>query len=224
MIKNRINFGDFLNDSSIFEIEDDSIFLDWAMEEGYEKLNELSRQLRTFLNYKYLIIHQIYSNPLLNTEHNEVPNISKKFTGFGLEYINLMKILEANDMNLTQKINEIIQKAKLSEKESEIEILKRLKILGKKIWKEIHVLSETEFYNLNLLRIVIKIAKILCNAEIAYFYPFSKFYKELARNYLQLEEELIDLFNLDRENKLTKNKINIKVRIPDDNIQTSSRG
>jgi hypothetical protein len=212
-----LNFEDFIDDSSILNIEDDSMFLDWALEEGYEKLNELSRQLRTFLNYKYSIIHQIYSNPLLDANSNDLSKISKNFTGLGLEYINLMKILGANDMNLTQKIHDIMQKAKLSEKESKVEILKRLKILGKKIWKEIHALSESELCNINLLRVIIKIAGILCNAESAFYYPFSEFYKELEKNYLQLDGEVIAIFNLDGIHQLTKDKIKIKVKILDDN-------
>ena len=49
------------NTMSLLELEDDSEFIEWCFLEGSERISELSRQLRTFLNYKNEIIRFRYS-------------------------------------------------------------------------------------------------------------------------------------------------------------------
>jgi thymidylate kinase len=50
-----------MNNSSYLEYDEDNDFLEWYMIEGAERINELSRQLRTFLNYKKSVIQSRFS-------------------------------------------------------------------------------------------------------------------------------------------------------------------
>jgi len=68
MNEDWFDFYDPLNESSLLDIEDDSIFLEWALMEGSERINELSRQFRTFLNYKFALILQRYSKSQTNNK------------------------------------------------------------------------------------------------------------------------------------------------------------
>jgi len=62
---NKSDFSIFDNDfgdSPYLDYEEDYVFLEWYSIEGEEQIKELSRQLRTFLNYKKSIILLRYSN------------------------------------------------------------------------------------------------------------------------------------------------------------------
>ena len=61
-----------LSDPSLLEEEEDSEFLEWIEMEGSERIDELSRQLNTFFNYKNSIIRLRFSGS------REDDNISKK--------------------------------------------------------------------------------------------------------------------------------------------------
>jgi len=205
-----------LNESSLLDIEDDSVFLEWISMEGSERINELSRQLRTFLNYKFVLIRQRYSKSLVNnkkTKNEMYIKHSRDLSGFISEYLPLIKRIGANEDNIAQKIQDIMQKVKLHSVGFEIELLKKIKLLGGRIWKEIHILSEIEYYNSTLLKVVFKTTKLLCNAESAFYFPFSNFYKELERNYLELDHEISDVLSTNREEQYDVKKRQPKVKI-----------
>jgi len=205
-----------LKESSLLDIEDDSIFLEWTLMEGSEKINELSRQLRTFLNYKFALIHQRYSKSPVNnnkTKNEMIINNCRDLTDLISEYLSLIKIIGAGENNLAKKIQDIMQKAKLHAGGFEIEILKKIKLLGGSIWKEIHIISEIEYYNSTLLNVVFKTAKLLCNAESTFYFPFSNFYKELEKNYIELEHEISSLLYTNREEQYDVKSRQLKVKI-----------
>ncbi len=64
MTKYKNKFGevtDLFNTPSLLEYEEDSESLEWYSIEGSERIYELSRQLRTFLNYKSVVIRFRFS-------------------------------------------------------------------------------------------------------------------------------------------------------------------
>ncbi|MHA1987166.1 MAG: hypothetical protein ACW98D_11040 [Promethearchaeota archaeon] len=205
-----------LIESSLLDTEDDSIFLEWSLMEGSERLNEISRQLHTFLNFKFALIHQRYSkSPVNNNETKNEMNINngRDLSDLISEYLSLIKIIGVGENNLSKKIQDIMLKAKLHADCFEIEILKKIKLLGRSIWKEIHILSETEYYNSTLLNVVFKTAKLLCNAEGTFYFPFSNFYKELEKNYIELEHEISSLPHKNREEQCDIKSRQPKVKI-----------
>lgn len=216
MKEDWIDFYDPLNESSLLDIEEDSIFLEWTLMEGSEMINELSRQLRTFLNYKFAIIHQRYSKSSLNnkeTNNEKYTEHNKEFLRLVSEYLFLIKKIGADEDCLAEKIQDIMEKANYHASDFKIEILKKVKILGGNIWKEIHILSEFEQNNSTLLKVVFTTAKLLCNVESTFYFLFKDFYRELKKNYLDLEHEIASLLQSNRIKQNDENSRQPMVKI-----------
>jgi len=220
MTKNSNNFiglHDFFSNPSLLDYEEDSEFLEWYSIEGSERINELSRQLRSFLNYKSAIIRFRFS------ESREIDNTLKKdsimkreseLSSLFSRYVTLLKIIGVEEGIVAEKILILIEKVKAQPNDFEINLLKELKCLGGEIWKILHIFSEFEIhYHPQLLNIAIKIAVILCSAEGAFFSLFSDFYGELKQSYLKLKGELSSLLRLNEEDKFKAKKKKRLVRI-----------
>jgi len=212
-----VDFHDIFSNTSLLDYDEDSKFIECYLVEGSMRIDELSRQLRTFLNYKSAIIRFRYSNS------SEVDNILKKEPIMKLEfelsslfhrYVNLLKKIGIEDGIIMEKVLILIEKVKAQPSGFEINLLKEIKHLGVEIWKRFHILSELELQSHpQLLNVVIRIAGILCNAEGAFFSPFSDFYRELKQSYLQLEVELSGLLHLNEEVQFKEKKKKRRVRI-----------
>jgi hypothetical protein len=216
MNEDWFDFNDSLIESSLLDIEDDSIFIEWTSMEGSERINELSRQLRTFLNYKFALIRQRYSKSSDNNKKTNAEKYKKHSLDFSRsvsEYLFLIKIIGADEDCLAEKIKCIMEKAKFNTRDFKIEILKKLKFLGANIWNEIHILSEFDQYNSTLLKIVFRTAKLLCNAEIAFYFPYRDFYRELDKNYVDLEYEISNLLQSNRAKQCDDNHRQLRVKI-----------
>jgi len=211
-MNNKSNF-DIIQDSfssfSLLEAEDDSDFLEWCSMEGSERISELSRQIRTFFNYKNIIIHLRYSRSKNEPNYNVTAIVKKQendLTTLFFQYTPLMDIIGADERNFDDKIRNLMQKIIELPKNYEKDLLKKIKELGSKLWMKIHTLSELELHHYpRLLIAVVKISKILCSAESVFFWPFSCFYLELSRNYSQLEKEISSLIP-------SNEKVGIKMR------------
>lgn len=212
-----VDLHDIFSNNSLLDYEEDSKFVEWYLIEGSMRINELSRQLRSFLNYKSAIIRFRYSNS------SEVDNVLKKEPIIKLEselsslfhrYANLLKMIGVEDGIITEKMLILIEKVKGQPYDFEINLLKEIKHLGVEIWKKLHILSEFELHSHpQLLNVVIKIAGILCSAEGAFFSLFSDFFGELKQSYLQLEVELSGLLHLNEEVQFKEKKKKRRVRI-----------
>ncbi len=216
MNEDWFDFFDSLNESSLLNIGDDSVFLEWILMEGSERIKELSRQLRTFLNFKFVLIRQRYSKSSIdnNKTISEIyTEQCKDFSKLVSEYLLLIKKIGADEDCLAKKLHIIIEKVKFQANDSKIETLKRIKLLGGFIWKKIHILSECEQYNSILLKIIIRTAKLLCNAESSFYFPFTDFYRELEKNYVDLEYEISNLLQSNRIKEYDENRRQLKVKI-----------
>lgn len=220
MEKNGNNIVDFqnpFNNLYFLDYETDSNFLEWYTLEGSERINELSRQLRTFLNYKSSIIclrfsgsqnrNQIIKNDNIIKQESELFSLSSRFTS-------LLKKIGVEEGGISEKIQIFIDKVKTQPKNLEIKVLKEIKMISSKIWKILHILSEMELQNYyKLLNITIKLASILCNIEAVFFTIYSDFYGELKHNYLQLEKELSILLCLNEDEQFETKEKKKQVRI-----------
>jgi hypothetical protein len=202
---------------SLLEIEDDSEFLEWCSIEGSERLNELSRQLRTFFNYKNAIIRIRFSGSQESGNSSKNDSIMRQedeLSTLFFQYTPLLDIIGADEGTIAEKIRCLMEKVRDQPKSLEKDQLKNIKKLGNDIWMRVHTLStfELHYYPL-LLHVVIKIARILCGAESEFFWPFSCFYEELKQNYSRLEEELSGLLHSNEKVQFEANKKKKRVKI-----------
>ncbi|MHA1457712.1 MAG: hypothetical protein ACTSR5_17360, partial [Promethearchaeota archaeon] len=89
---------DYVEDPDI-ESEYDDIFNDWYEIEGTRKIKELSRQLRTFFNYKTEVIrYRFRSTPNLAENDTNTKYYSRKqeIESLTREFIILLKKLKKN--------------------------------------------------------------------------------------------------------------------------------
>jgi hypothetical protein len=193
-------------DEPYLEYDEEDIFHEWYLIEGEERISELSRQLRTFFNYKQSIIHLKFSRPKNFTKNSHSELISRyenDLITHTSRFIVLLKNLEVEDGDIAEKLKNHMKKLSLNPKRADIEKLQEINKYCKKIWEILHILSELGLYNnQSLLKNAIKISCISCEVKTTLFPRFSNFYSELNKNYLQLEKELIRAHQVNKIDQL----------------------
>ena len=200
---------DLIENLGFIDADNDQNFLEWNFLQGSKKIRELSRQIRTLFNYKWVIIHQRYSNSLEFNDlqkNNELRKLKNELTSLFINFVSLIKNIRADEEDLGDKITNLMKIAYLKKNSHEIITLKKVKKLNAEIWIKIHIISEFENINLRLLNAILRIAEILCKVEIAFYKPFSTFYLELRISYLHLEKEVSIILLNKRESLPEKNK------------------
>jgi hypothetical protein len=211
------NFKEDLYNSPYLDFDENNIFHEWCSIEGSERLNELSRQLRTFINYKQSIIHLRFSKSQIynSTTNNDLFFKQKKdLISLTTRFVGLLRIIGVVDGVITEKVLNVYDKIKTTPNELEINRLEEIKSLNKEIWKIIHILSELEVHCHPLfLKKILSISCISCEVNIALFSPFSEFYSELKKNYLLLENELSSMLKIKNKelNPTNNNKIGVRI-------------
>jgi len=212
-------FDDYDDYITFFEQGDNDYFFDWYSLEGSESLIELSRQFRTFFNYKYLIIRSKFLkiNKLTKIANND-KIISCKNNIFNLssQLINLLNEIGVENGNIIEKIQILEQKVGRLPTKPNTLLLKKIKILGEEIWENLHKISELElYYHPKLLKIAISVANIVSSVKGAYNLILLDFFIELRRNYLQLEKEIeiSNSYSIESEKYNEKREMRSKVRI-----------
>lgn len=212
-----IDIYDISDNISLLETDVTSDFLDWYSLEGSNRIFELSRQLRSFLNYKYEIIRIRFSKSNRSEPINLKNPIKIRERDLALlfsQYSTLLEKIGIVDGKIAEKIIELMEKVKNKSLEIDIKHFKEIKILSKKIWNVLHILSELELHrHPRLLNVILQIASLLCSSESVYFSPFSDFYRELKLNYLQLEGEISNLIPIVDEMRKGKKKKLVKITV-----------
>jgi hypothetical protein len=215
-----IDIYDISDNLILLETEESTEFLDWCSLEGSERINELSRQLRSFLNFKCETIRMRFSKSSRSESYRKEPvntlNPIRKWerdlTSLFSQFTNLSKKIGIVDGNIAEMIMKLIENVKNKSLEINNKHLIEIRNLSKKIWVVLHNLSELEIHrHPRLLNVVIQIASLLCSSESLFFSPFSDFYLELKVNYLQLEGELSNLIQTGDEELKKKKKIMVKI-------------
>jgi len=199
------------------DYEPDSEFLEWYMVEGYERISELSRCLRTFLNYRKNVIQLKFSTSSETDNNLKNDSILKRegeLSSLYTQYTALVKKIGVENAAIAENIQILIEKVKIQPYKNEITLLKEIKHIGREMWKIIHILSEFEVQlHPYILQTSIKIACVLSSVEGIFFSLFSNFYCELKLCYLQLEKELSELLLLNKAEQFKKKKKMKGVRI-----------
>lgn len=199
------DYSDFYTESEI-----DALFNDIYEIEGVRKIKELSRQLRTFFNYKAEVIQFRFQS---NVPSNHVPNKSytsstfytqkQKIESLSHELISLLKNIKRDDSTLEQEIY-YLHFDKNSTR------LNKLSNVTEKIFRLIHYFSEGSIHNHpKFLKFIFTLAKNIIFVKKCLNAEFYTFYDELEINYGNLEKELGDLL---REIPSLKNRSSMKHR------------
>ncbi len=93
---NFVNIYDIFDNPSFLDYEENSEFLEWYSTEGSKRISELTRQLRSFLNYKSVVIRLRFSK----TQEDDIilkkdPKIKWETEFFSLssQYANLLNLV-----------------------------------------------------------------------------------------------------------------------------------
>ena len=180
---------DYIEDSD-FGSKYEEIFNDWYEIEGVKKIKELSRQLRTFFNYKKEVIRYRYrSNPHLAENYINTKFFSQKqeIETLTHEFITMLKKLK----NSTQTLEEGIRSLFFNNSK---EPLNKLSELTEKLSILIHYFSEESIHaHPKFLKFIVILVKNICLVKKCLYAQFSEFYGELEVNYDGLEGDLVSL-------------------------------
>ena len=206
-----------LSDPSLLEEEEDSEFLEWIEMEGSERIDELSRQLNTFFNYKNSIIRLRFSGSREDDNISKKVDIVirvKKLYNLFSQYESLLEMIRSGEEPLVERITHLMVKIIANPNALEATLLKEIKKLGDELWIRLHELSTLEFHHQpSILYKAVSIAEVLSNVQGAFFYPFTSFYGELKENYARLEEELSGLLPSNDSIRGEAKKMKSKVKI-----------
>ncbi|MHA1625677.1 MAG: hypothetical protein ACTSWH_11165 [Promethearchaeota archaeon] len=176
------------------ESELDDLFSDIYEIEGVRKIKELSRQLRTFFNYKAEVIQFRFRS---NVPSNHDPNKScsnntfytqkQKIESLSHEFISLLKSIKRDDSTLEQEIYYLhFDKNPIR--------LNKLSNVTEKISSLIHSFSEGSIHDHpKFLKFIVILSKNIIFVKKCLNAEFYAFYDELEINYGNLGKELRDL-------------------------------
>ena len=194
------------------ESEYEEIFNDWYEIEGARKIKELSRQLRTFFNYKTeLIRYRFRSSPNLaeNYTNNKFLAQKQKIESLSDEFITLLKKIKKHRQSLEQGIRSLFFNNNKTVLNKLSEITEKLSIL-------LHYFSEECIHDHpRFLKFIIVLAQNICLVKMCLYAEFSEFYGELEVNYNGLNGEMEILLEetLGDKIKKTKNQLEERLRI-----------
>jgi len=173
-----------------FETDYEEIFNDWYEIEGARKIKELSRQLRTFFNYKKEVIrYRFRTNPHLTENCKNTKFFSRKqeIETLTHEFMTMLKKLKNSTLTLEEGIRSLFFNNNRTP-------INRLSGITEKISILIHYFSEENIHDHpRLLKFVVVLAKNICLVKKCMYTQFREFYTELEINYHSLEGELVSL-------------------------------
>ena len=163
--------------------------------DGTEKIAELSRQIRTLMNYKSIIIRirfQYKKIPISLNQNQKFIEKKRKFEKLTQSFIQILKILKNDKKSINfYESNEDLRK------------------IIKKLFFKIHYFSEQRILvSSRFLNLIIKVVQEIFDILNLFDLQFDEFYKELKLNYVLLEKEIENLIqiNRSRDNKLLDSK------------------
>jgi len=191
------------------ELESEELFLEWYKIEGVRNITELSRQVRTLLNYKTETIKYRFrsnENTSINQTNTKFLNLKQKFESLTLKFIILLRGIKETARTLEEGIQSLLFHSEKSR-------LKMLEEITDQIFVQIHYFSEENLHDHPVfLRLLVKLTQEACLVKKCIITQSSKFFEELGKNYFNLEKELNILIPYKKpEEKIMKEKLYIEV-------------
>lgn len=186
------------------ELESEELFLEWYKIEGVRNITELSRQVRTLLNYRTETIkYRFQSNnkTSINQTNTKFLNLKQKFESLALKFINFLRSIKETARTLEEGIQSLFFHPEKSR-------LKMLEEITDQIFVQIHYFSEENLHDHPVfLRLLVKLTQEACLVKKCIITQSSKFFEELGKNYFNLEKELNILIPYKKpEEKIMKEK------------------
>jgi len=159
---------------------------------GVNKIRELSRQLRTFLNYKTAMI-QYRFRPKTATYPDRVEEKYKEtersLKQLALKFIKLLANIRGNSFSYEIELERLV--FNLAYDKIRKSLLTELKDVTQKLFTTIHALSEQEIHlHPKFLKFIANLTQEACTVFKILNNWASRFYEELRVNYVQLHDEL----------------------------------
>jgi len=180
---------DYIEDPYIGS-EYDDFFNIWYEIEGTNKIKELSRQLRTFFNYKAEVIRYRFRprpNHAENGTNTKFFSRKQEIESQTHEFVILLKEIKKNGQTLEQGIQSLFFNNNKIPLNKISEISEKLSIL-------LHYFSEESVHDYpKLLKFNVILAQNICLVKKCLYAQFSEFFEELEINYKNLEGELENL-------------------------------
>jgi len=190
--------------------EYDDMFNDWYEIDGIRKIKELSRQLRTFFNYKAEVIrYRFRPHPILIKKNVSTKFFShkQKIESLSKDFITLLKNVKKSNQTVKEGIQSLFfnkNKAKLQ----------KLLDLTEKLFLLIHYFSEESIHDHpKFLKFITVLAQNTSLVKKCLNAQFSRFYEELENNYNHLEGEMEDLLEKEpTKSRRSKTQLEEKLR------------
>ena len=191
-------------------IEYDSDYIPYSLYEihGVNKIRELSRQLRTFLNYKTAMI-QYRFRPKSATYPDRVDEKYKEtersLKQLASKFIKLLTNIRGNGFSYEIELERLV--FSLASDKIRKSLLTELKDVTQKLFTTIHALSEQEIHlHPKFLKFIANLTQEACTVFKILNNWASGFYEELRVNYVQLHDELTLLIPEGQAEKSTVRK------------------
>jgi hypothetical protein len=172
--------------------------------ENVSKISELSRQIRTFFNFKAGVMRirfQSASNPTKNGRNTVFYTRKQEFESLSQVFIKELRESSIDGQTLEEGIEALYLMGDKSRK---------LLLLSEKVFTQIHQFSEVDVYDHpKFFKFMVTLVRYASMVKKCLNMQFTNFYEELELNYANLEKELEDLFG---EVSHVKNKNSIKKR------------
>jgi len=194
------------------DYEEDNYYPNWYNIECITTISELSRQVRTILNYRAAIIYHILRSN--NESYNHTAFIKfqekkEKFESLALKYIKLLNKVKdyGNVENRFQNLLKFRNKSNSS-------LLNDLVNLTNQLFAFIHYFSEDNTHlRPSFFKVILKIAQEICKTRMHLNRLQMAFYKELCESYISLENE-ITISNLyTNQPKINEKEIGEMIRL-----------
>ena len=201
--------NDYIEDTT-FESEFDETIGNLYEIEGLKKIKELSRQLRTFFNYKTEVIKVRFrsnANITNNYVNTNFYGHKQEVESLSYEFITILKGLKRS----TETIEEGIQN--LFFENNKTQLIKLLELV-EKLFKLIHIFAEEEICSHpRFLKFIVILTKNVCMTKKCLNSQFKEFYEELEINYHHLETELDTLLEQAPKGMIKKSKKSMEEKL-----------
>lgn len=188
-------------EGSDFELDYDDYINIWFEIEGVGKIKELSRQLRTFFNYRMAVIRYRFQsdlNPLEKRLNTTDFTQKRKLESLSYEFIAVLKEVKHEGYPLEDGIRSLYYDNKKAE-------FDKLSAISEKISNLIHYFSEKNIHHHpRFLKFIVVLAQNISLVKKCLNTQFNEFFSELEINYNGLERELESLLETTPDMKIIK--------------------
>jgi hypothetical protein len=200
----------FNYESPYIEYDSDELPYSFYEIHGLTKIRELSRQLRTFLNYKTATMQYRFRPKTISYQtgaDKKCAESKKKLKQIASEFMQLLKKIKGNGISYESELIRILERVRFTEDKISHDLLTNLRKTTQNLFITIHELSEQEIHiQPKFLKFCVNITQEACTVFKILNNWASGFYEELRLNYLQLHDELVVLIPEEEIKKTIINK------------------